>query len=157
MILIKEQIMKKFSYNTPIGKIWIAEKENKICAVSLNEITTGQNIETPLIYETHKQLQEYFNKKRKTFDLPLLLSGTEFQKRVWQALIEIPYGKTMTYKEVAAKIGNPSAQRAVGMANHNNKIMIIIPCHRVIGQNGQLTGYAGGIDVKQFLLNLEQH
>ncbi len=148
--------MNKFSYNTPIGKIWIAEKEDKICAVSLSKITVGETLETTLIRETHKQLQEYFNKRRKTFEIPLLLNGTEFQKRVWQALMEIPYGKTMTYKEVAAKIGNPSAQRAVGMANHNNKILIIIPCHRVIGQNGKLTGYAGGIDIKQFLLNLEQ-
>ncbi len=148
--------MNKFSYNTPIGRIWIAEKEDKICAVSLSKITVGETLETTLIRETHKQLQEYFNKRRKTFEIPLLLNGTEFQKRVWQALMEIPYGKTMTYKEVAAKIGNPSAQRAVGMANHNNKILIIIPCHRVIGQNGKLTGYAGGIDIKQFLLNLEQ-
>ena len=148
--------MKKFSYNTPIGKIFITEKDNKICAVSLADKIECETKETPLIKETYEQLTEYFDKKRKTFELSLLLEGTEFQKKVWHALIEIPYGETMTYKQIAAKIGNSSAQRAVGMANHNNKIMIIIPCHRVIGSNGKLTGYAGGLDVKQYLLKLEQ-
>ena len=98
----------------------------------------------------------YFSKKRKSFDIPIKLEGTEFQKRVWDALIQIPYGKTCTYKDIAEKIGNPKACRAVGGANNKNPIMIIVPCHRVIGKNGDLVGYAGGIEVKQKLLDLEQ-
>lgn len=149
--------MKKYSYITPIGKIWIAEKENKICALTLSEIEYGNTCETPLIKKTNTQLQEYFNKKRTTFDIPLLTNGTEFQEKIWKTLINIPYGKTISYKELATQAGYPNAYRAVGNANNKNKILIIIPCHRVISSNGKISGYAGGEKVKQFLLDLESN
>ena len=99
---------------------------------------------------------EYFDGKRKIFDLPLKPEGTEFQLKDWNALREIPYGETRSYKDIAIAIGNPKACRAVGTANHNNPISIIIPCHRVIGSDGSLTGYGGGLDKKTYLLELEQ-
>lgn len=104
-----------------------------------------------------EQLEAYFNGSLKRFDVPLLLNGTDFQKKVWQALSEIEYGHTMTYSGIAEKIGNPNACRAVGMANNKNPVPIIIPCHRVIGKDGSLTGFGGGLDVKQFLLELEKN
>ena len=103
-----------------------------------------------------KELEEYFKGKRKEFTVPCRPEGTDFQKRVWEALTRIPYGETRTYKEIAAEAGNPKASRAVGMANNKNPVPIIIPCHRVIGSDGKLTGYAGGLGVKEFLLNLER-
>ena len=102
------------------------------------------------------ELEEYVQGKRKAFTVPCVPKGTDFQKRVWEALIQIPYGETRTYKEIAAAAGNPKASRAVGMANNRNPIPIIIPCHRVIGTNGILTGYAGGLKVKEYLLKLER-
>lgn len=112
--------------------------------------------ETPLLRKASQQLQEYFNGKRQTFSLPLCPIGTEFQEKCWNALLNIPYGETRSYKEIAIAIGNEKACRAVGMANHNNPISILIPCHRVIGANGSLVGYGGGLPVKKFLLQLEQ-
>ena len=112
--------------------------------------------ETPLIRRAAVQLQEYFAGKRKVFDLPLAPEGTSFQHRVWAVLRSIPYGQTLTYGEVAARAGNPKASRAVGMANNRNPLMIIVPCHRVIGAGGRLVGYACGLDKKEFLLNLER-
>ena len=106
--------------------------------------------------ETTRQLEAYFSGKLKSFDLKLAPEGTEFQKSVWKALCRIPYGETRTYKEIAESIGNPKAYRAVGLANNRNPIAIIIPCHRVIGVNGKLTGYASGLDVKEYLLKLEE-
>ena len=103
----------------------------------------------------HQQLREYFAGQRKTFDFPLAPKGTEFQLAVWNALLEIPYGATMTYAQLAHRIGRPNAFRAVGAANGANPIPVIIPCHRVIGSNGTLTGYGGGIERKQWLLALE--
>jgi len=148
--------MVKYSYNMPVGTIGIYEKENKICAVRLADIQdVCEEKETPLIKETAQQLKEYFAGSRKEFTLPLLLEGTDFQIKVWQALTKIPYGETRSYKQIAQNIGNPKAQRAVGGANNKNKILIIIPCHRVTGANGSLTGYACGIDIKRYLLNLE--
>jgi len=109
-----------------------------------------------LLNEVQRQLSEYFCGERKCFDLPLRMKGTAFQQRVWAALSEIEYGETVSYGDIAGRIGNPAACRAVGMANHNNPISIIVPCHRVIGKNGKLTGYGGGMNVKQQLLELEQ-
>ena len=94
--------------------------------------------------------------KRKEFDLPLLLKGTPFQKQVWEALLNIPFGETRSYKQIAEAIGNPKAVRAVGMANNKNPLLIVVPCHRVIGANGKLVGYAVGLDKKEFLLKLEK-
>ena len=101
------------------------------------------------------QVKEYLQGERTSFDIPYELAGTEFQKKVWNALCQIPYGKTCTYKDIATMIGNPKASRAVGMANNKNPITIIIPCHRVIGANGKLVGYAGGLAMKQALIQLE--
>ena len=112
--------------------------------------------ETPLIKNAAKQLEEYFRGKLKVFDLPLAFHGTQFKEKVWKALQTIPYGETRSYGEIAAIIKKPKASRAVGMANHNNPISIIIPCHRVIGHDGSLTGYAGGLELKKKLLELEQ-
>lgn len=102
------------------------------------------------------ELEEYLAGERKGFDLPLCPRGTPFQKKVWQALQSIPYGQTCSYGEIAAQIGQPRACRAVGMANHRNPILILIPCHRVVGKNGSLTGYAAGLELKQRLLELEK-
>jgi len=112
--------------------------------------------ETPLIKKAAKQFEEYFEGKRKSFILPLSLRGTDFQMKVWGALQNIPYGETTSYGKLAAIIGNPKASRAVGMANNRNPIPIIVPCHRVIGHDGSLTGYAGGLELKQELLELEE-
>lgn len=150
------------SIKTPIGIITIKEKNNKIIELQLNSnlvqpIKENEKIkETPLLIETEKQLTEYFNKTRTKFDLPLAPQGTDFMKRVWKELIQIPYGETRTYKQIAQKIGNEKASRAVGMANNKNPIPIIIPCHRVIGANNKLVGYALGLDKKEFLLDLEK-
>ena len=112
--------------------------------------------DTPTLRKAAQELSEYFAGNRKEFDIPLNPKGTDFQKSVWNALCTIPYGKTMSYGQVAAQIGNPKASRAVGMANNKNPIPILIPCHRVIGANGKLVGYGGGIWMKQKLLELEQ-
>ena len=108
-----------------------------------------------VIQETEKQLREYFAGKRTTFDIPLHFNGTEFQQQAWQELRNIPYGRTLSYSDQATNIKKPSAVRAVGAANGKNKICIIIPCHRVIGKNGSLTGFAGGMEAKKFLLQFE--
>ncbi|HPV01204.1 MAG TPA: methylated-DNA--[protein]-cysteine S-methyltransferase [Clostridiales bacterium] len=112
--------------------------------------------ETPLIKEAAKQLGEYLEGKRKVFDIPIQLEGTPFQKAVWQALLGIPYGETRTYGEIARHIGNPKAARAVGMANNRNPVAVFVPCHRVIGADGRLVGYASGLDMKKRLLDLER-
>lgn len=106
--------------------------------------------------EAERQLEAYFSGKLKSFDLKLAPKGTDFQKAVWKALCEIPYGETRTYKDIAASIGKTKASRAVGLANNRNPIPIIVPCHRVIGSTGKLVGYASGLDVKEFLLKLEK-
>jgi len=112
--------------------------------------------ETPVIKRAITQVGEYLVGARKNFDFPFLPSGTEFQKRVWDALVAIPYGETRTYKEIAVQAGNGKAARAVGMANNRNPIPIVIPCHRVIGHDGSLTGFGGGLDLKKYLLELEK-
>lgn len=109
-----------------------------------------------IIEETRRQLDEYFRHERQAFDIPLLTAGTEFQKSVWNSLMEIPYGQTITYGELATRLGKPAAVRAVANANGANAISIIIPCHRVIGSDNTLTGYGGGLEAKKFLLELEQ-
>ena len=109
-----------------------------------------------VLQEAKRQLDEYFRKERKAFDLPLLFVGTDFQKRVWEALRHIPYGTTVSYKELASLIGQPQAVRAVANANRQNAVSIILPCHRVIGTDGSLTGYGGRLDIKQYLLDMEQ-
>lgn len=109
-----------------------------------------------ILEKTRKQLDEYLNGNRKEFDMPLLMAGTEFQRRVWKALMKVPYGVTSTYGQLAEDIGSPKAFRAVGNANSANPISIIVPCHRIIGSDGELVGYGGGLSVKKLLLILEQ-
>ena len=148
-----------FFYDCPIGEIGIAEENGAIIRLGFGnkkEEFKGCEIdEVPLIKKTFQQLTEYFAGRRKKFDLPLNPQGTDFQQSVWETLRTIPFGETCGYKDVAVMVGNPKACRAVGMANNRNPIAIIIPCHRVIGRNGSLTGYAGGLRVKQYLLDLE--
>ena len=140
---------------TPIGNIKIEENDGSIVRI---QHTDEPSLESSniLLCEAKKQLTEYFEGKRKVFDLPLNPAGTEFQQNVWNALKEIPYGETRSYKQIAERIGNPAACRAVGMANNKNPIMVVVPCHRVIGSNGSLTGYAFGTDMKNWLLQLEK-
>lgn len=120
----------------------------------LNDV--GDPVEEQIADEAAQQLIQYFNGKRKTFTVPLNPKGTPYQQSVWNALQTIEYGQTVSYKEIAKRVGNEKASRSVGMANHNNPIAIMIPCHRVIGANGKLVGYAGGIDLKQWLINHEK-
>lgn len=153
--------MKKnlFFYDTKIGRIGIAEDNSFITDLFFEKENTPANCvisETPLIKKAATQLFEYIDGKRRTFDLPLAPKGTAFQQKVWEALQTIPYGQTFSYKQIAEKVGNPKACRAVGMANNRNPISIIIPCHRVIGSDGSLVGYGGGLDMKALLLNIEK-
>ena len=158
-------------YQSPVGEIVLGAYDNNLCLAnwcnkkksdrtnnrlkkSLNAVFVEESSE--IIDETIKQLDEYFIGERQIFDIPLLMVGTEFQKSVWQGLIEIPFGETASYLELAKNIGNEKAVRAVANANAANAISILIPCHRIIGSDGTLTGYAGGLDVKKKLLELEQ-
>ena len=146
-----------YKYRTIIGPLFILENNGSIVGIS-NKVEGWQGInkETEVIKETYRQLSEYFAGKRDSFDIPIKTQGTDFQEKVWNVLKHIPYGETRSYKDIAIAIGKPKAMRAVGMANNRNPIMIVIPCHRVIGANGQLIGYGGGLDVKEKLLTLEK-
>lgn len=134
----------------------ISTSQDAITRISFVEASQPDSASTPLEKQIKQQLDEYFAGTRTCFELPLCPQGTEFHKAVWQALSSIPYGQTRTYAQIAALIGNPKACRAVGMANNRNPLPILIPCHRVIGTDGRLTGYAGGLTIKQFLLDLER-
>lgn len=147
---------KRYHYSLPIGMICIEEDNGAVTGLRMDESVSEEEQETPLIRKTYEQLTEYFCGKRREFDVPLSLKGTAFQEKVWQALRQIPYGETRTYGEIACRIGNPKACRAVGGANHNNPVMILVPCHRVVGADGSLTGFGGGIQVKKYLLDLEK-
>ncbi|HOT89220.1 MAG TPA: methylated-DNA--[protein]-cysteine S-methyltransferase [Bacteroidales bacterium] len=147
--------MEKTFYLSPIGLIEICGSEKGISTV-LFDAKVDTLIEHPsCLRDCVKQLDEYFNKKRKIFDLPFDLSGTEFQLKVWNELLKIPYGAVCSYIDIAKRIGNKPAVRAVGSANGKKPISIIIPCHRVIGNDGSLVGYGGGIWRKKYLLELE--
>lgn len=132
--------------------LWECERENRVRLGTLRE-----DHHHPTLLETERQLNEYFSGARTQFDLDLDFQGTEFQKQVWQALLDIPFGETRSYSDIAKTLGNPKAVRAVGAANGRNPISIIAPCHRVIGASGALTGFAGGLEAKAFLLTLEGH
>ena len=140
---------------TPVGRIGIETDGTHIVALHLHCDCAGENSADPLTAEAFRQLDEYFAGNRRAFDLPLKPAGTPFQLRVWAALRRIPYGKTATYGEIAAAVGCPKGARAVGMANNRNPIAIFIPCHRVIGADGKLVGYASGLDTKRKLLDLD--
>lgn len=147
---------KYISYvKSPLGYIEIIANDEYLLEVNFTNIIkeiSSNNITA----ETAKQLNEYFNYERMSFDMPFKLDGTSFQIKCWQQLLEIPYGSTITYKEQAQLIGHPKAYRAVGQANGKNKLVIIIPCHRVTGMLDNLGGYSGGIHIKKFLLEHEQ-
>lgn len=151
--------MKKlFYYETPIGKLGIAEEYGfltNIYFMNAKQPLDAKLYETETIKETFNQLCEYFRGDRKEFDIPLNPSGTDFQQTVWSELLNIPYGKTRTYKDISKELGDEKAVRATGNACNKNPIPIIIPCHRVLGSDGSLTGYAGGTEIKQKLLKLE--
>ncbi len=134
--------------------LWESDFKNQKYTDLLGQLKKSEDLK--IIFETKKQLSEYFLKQRKNFDLDLVLYGTEFQKKAWAELRKIPYGQTISYGEQAKRMGDKNKARAVGMANGQNPISIIIPCHRVIGSNGNLTGFGGGLDKKEFLLNLEK-
>lgn len=144
-------------FDTPLGQMALAEEDGALIRLYLPGTGIPRILprETPLLLKAQQQLLEYFQKERQTFDLPLAPQGTPFQRAVWKELRRIPYGATCTYGDIAARIGRPKAVRAVGQANHCNPLPIFIPCHRVIGKNGALTGYAGGLALKQALLELE--
>jgi len=147
--------MYKWTYQTEIGEVTIGADCSHITYLKMHDAYVAEFKETDLIQKTYSQLLEYLSGSRKDFELPLKPKGTDFQQKVWQASCEIPYGNTITYKELAELIDVPKAIRAVGAANGKNPIYIIIPCHRVIGSNGSLTGYGGGLLMKEKLLKLE--
>jgi len=157
-------------YQSPVGVLLIGSFKDELCLCDWKyrkmretidqRIKTGLNAgyqegSSDMIQKTILQLEEYFAKKRTAFDLPLKLVGTTFQKQVWDGLLNIPYGSTLSYLTLSEKLGNPKAIRAVASANGANAISIIIPCHRIVGSDGKLVGYAGGVDVKKKLLKLE--
>ncbi len=146
-----------YVYQTPLGRITIAASKDAITRLAFGEtVFEGTRLASSLTNMAANQLQEYLAGKRMQFDLPLFAQGTAFQQRVWNEVAKIPYGHTQSYSEVAAAIGNPKATRAVGMANNKNPLPILIPCHRVIGAQGKPVGYAGGLKIKEFLLDLER-
>lgn len=155
----KKQTEKHFRC-TPAGIPMTVSCEGKfVTGISFgweeNFRDAGEKERYALAEEVEKQLEQYFHGRRRTFEFPLKMKGTEFQKQVWNELLKIPYGETRSYSEIAQNIQNPRAVRAVGMANHRNPLAIVIPCHRVIGKDGSMTGYAGGLERKKMLLELE--
>ena len=143
---------------TAIGRVGLREEDGFIVRLHLPDRSeaVSEGPETPVIREAFEQLEAYFAGRRKTFDLPLRREGTPFMQKVWRALCDVPYGKTASYGDIAKAVGNPKACRAVGMANNRNPIAIIVPCHRIVGGNGKLVGYGGGLDMKRRLLDLER-
>ncbi len=147
----------------PVGQLILVARETRLAAIlweneRLNRVRLGpleEDTQHPVLKETERQLLEYFAGQRRRFELKLDFAGTDFQIRVWQALLTIPFGETRSYRDIAIQIGQPTAVRAVGAANGRNPISIIAPCHRVIGSSGSLTGFAGGLAAKQLLLSLE--
>jgi len=148
---------------SPVGVLTLVASGDALAAILWENDRPGrvrldvvaEDTKHPTLLETERQLGEYFAGRRKVFDLALVFAGTEFQKKVWSALLTIPFGETRTYAQIAKQIGHPAATRAVGAANGRNPISIVTPCHRVIGSSGALTGFAGGLDVKARLLRLE--
>lgn len=157
-------------YQSPCGELLLGAFGNRLCLCNWAEELHPKRVENrlqallnakfteesaPVVQEAARQLDEYFKGERRTFNMPLLFVGTDFQKNVWQELLKIPYGATITYADLAARFGRPKAVRAVANANGANALSIFAPCHRVVGSNGSFGGYAGGIEAKSFLLGLE--
>lgn len=145
-----------YYYDSPIGILEIGTTEDELISILYVDEKRENTGQPKILKETIKQIQEYFNGTRKEFDIKFKLKGTEFQEKVWNALTDIPYGDTVSYKYIATKIGNEKAVRAVGNTNGRNIINIVVPCHRVIGANKSLTGYGGGLDKKSWLLKHEE-
>lgn len=143
-------------YHSPVGEIQLEYEDGVVTALKNVAAEVKPDAPSELSELVFRQLDEFFAGRRRSFDFPFRLQGTEFQQKVWAALREIPYGETRSYKDIAVAIGHPKAFRAVGMANNANPIFIAIPCHRVIGANGSLVGYGGGLAMKKALLELEQ-
>ena len=155
--------MNVWYINSMLGTLRLEEEDDALCGVQLCpdgvpelDPLPRKVCETPLLQETEEQLNEYFAGARREFDLPLAPKGTAFQKAVWAEMTKIPYGEVRTYGQLAAALGKPKASRAVGSACHRNPLCIVVPCHRVIGADGSLTGYAEGLDIKEYLLELER-
>lgn len=140
---------------SPLGNIKLAENDDRLTELSFTEDSLTSKQENALLKDAANQIEEYFSNERKEFDLPLEPVGTEFQIKVWHELLNIPFGTTVSYQEIANRLGDPKSIRAAASANGKNPIAIIIPCHRVIGSHGEMTGYAGGIQRKKDLLTLE--
>ncbi|MEJ0096605.1 MAG: methylated-DNA--[protein]-cysteine S-methyltransferase [Methylocella sp.] len=163
---VRQGMQKDYFYKmvkSPVGELKLVASNDGLAAilwendnpqrVRLNIV--GEDQEHPILLEAERQLEEYFGGLRRAFDLKLDFAGTEFQKKVWRALLTVPFGETRSYVQIARQIGNPSAVRAVGAANGKNPISVIAPCHRVLGSSGELTGFAGGLEAKAHLLSLE--
>jgi methylated-DNA-[protein]-cysteine S-methyltransferase len=143
--------------DSPVGGLRLHAHAGLLTAIDFNAEPRGARVPDPVLDEAERQLSDYFDGKRTEFDLPLASEGSEFQKKVWAELRRIPYGQTATYGDIARRLGyEPVISRAVGVANASNPLPIVVPCHRVIGSDGKLTGYAGGVDRKRALLELEQ-
>lgn len=140
---------------SPVGLLTLSAGKSALLSIDFGDTRTSGDISNPILEQAARELSEYFAGERKKFDVPLSPAGTDFQKKVWAALETIPYGETVTYGDIAAKIGKPGAAIAVGQANSRNPIPILIPCHRVIGANGKLVGYTGGMHIKETLLTIE--
>ncbi|MCL1999614.1 MAG: methylated-DNA--[protein]-cysteine S-methyltransferase [Turicibacter sp.] len=147
--------MVKKIIDSPVGKLTITADKEAIIGLDWGKADALEQQSTPLIAECEKELAAYFAGELKIFTVPIKFKGTPFQEDVWRALTTIPYGKTVSYGFIAKQVGKPKASRAVGGANHNNPISIIVPCHRVIGTTGKLVGFGGGLDAKEYLLKLE--
>lgn len=149
---------------SPVGRLKLVATDSALVAViwdnenpkRVRQAELVEQLDHPILLDAQQQLNEYFQGQRQTFELPLDFEGTEFQKKVWQALLNIPFGETRSYRQIAEQVGSPKAVRAIGAANGQNPISIIAPCHRVIGSGGKLVGFAGGLDNKEILLKLEQ-
>jgi len=144
-------------FSSTLGNILINSLEGCLSELRFTDTAVTDEFLNEVESETKRQLDEYFAGNRKIFDIPIGLGGTDFQRKVWMAVNEIPFGQTTTYMKISQKLGNSAAIRAVGAAIGANPILIVLPCHRIIGTNGQLTGYAGGLDRKRSLLDLEGH
>lgn len=154
-----------YDFETPIGEMTIFFSKKGVMHLNVKHRGDVEELERKYgqaervnreEFEYHKEIAEYLNGRRKKFTLPLDLNGTDFQRRVWNELVNIPYGETRTYKEIAKAIGNPKATRAVGGALNRNPVLLVVPCHRVIGSNGKLVGFGGGLELKERLLELER-
>ena len=145
-----------YTFSSPIGIVRLTEEQGAITHITLTDHCDTSSSPSPLMREAERQIMEYLNGTRHQMDFAIRMEGTPFQLRVWQALQQIPYGSTRSYGELSALLGKPGASRAVGMACNKNPLLLIVPCHRVIGANGKLTGFACGLDVKRYLLLLEK-